>query len=138
MNPVRICWALAAVLLFAFVVFEGVKYGAVAVTVVVVSGLLPDVSLIGAFRERGLLRPERVRFYNLMHRPWIAVVLMTVGATVPLPPLGLGLRGGLEIFLAGLAWLTHIAVDRAAGFGLREPDGRIRPVGVRPAPAPPE
>ncbi len=36
----------------------------------------------------------------------------------------------LEIF--GLAWLSHIVVDRAIGYGLRAPDGTIKPPFYQP------
>ncbi|MBO1902429.1 DUF4260 family protein [Leucobacter weissii] len=127
---IRILWSVLAVALLAFAIFEGVKYGWVAATVLILFGLLPDIALIGAFGGRpGLLRPERVGFYNFLHRPWLPIALIAASLILPLPALGWGLRGGLELFLAGLAWLAHIAVDRAFGFGLRDPEGSIRPVG---------
>lgn len=131
MNSVRAVWTALALALLAFAIFESVKSGWVAAIVVIVFAVLPDVALIGAFREPGLLRPSRVRLYNLLHAPWIPLVLIAVSIILPLPSLGWGLRGGLEPFLAGLAWLTHIAIDRAVGYGVREADGSIRLVGVR-------
>lgn len=123
-------WILFSVGLVALAIFEGVKYGWFAASILIVFALLPDIALIGAFAEQPpLIRPERVRFYNLMHTPWIPSVMMLI-ALAPWPPLGLGLQGGLELFLAGLAWLTHICVDRALGYGLRNADGSIRPSGA--------
>lgn len=135
MNLIRASWTVLAVALLGFAIFESVKYGWVAAAVVIAFAVMPDVALIGAFREPGLMRPSHVRLYNLLHTPWIPLALIAVSITVPLPPLGLGLRGGLQLFLAGLAWLLHIAIDRAVGYGLREPGGSIRPVGVRRVPA---
>lgn len=131
MNIIRILWSLLAVALLVFAVFEGVKYGWVAAGVLVGFAILPDVALIGAFAERGRLRRSRVLAYNLVHQPLIPLAIMLVSIVAPIPTLGWGLRGGLELFLAGLAWLLHIAIDRAAGFGVREADGSIRPVGRR-------
>ena len=131
MNITRMIWGVLGIALLAFAIFESVKYGWVAAAVVFVFAVLPDVALIGAFREAGLLRPERVAFYNTLHAPWIPLALIAVSIIAPLPSLGWGLRGGLELFLAGLAWLMHIALDRAVGYGVRERDGSIRQVGVR-------
>ncbi len=129
MSSTRLRWLLLAVALLAFAVFEAVKYGGVAIAVLGVFLVLPDVALIGAFADRGRLRAERVRAYNLLHAPAVPLVLIAASIVLPLPELGWGLRGGLELFLAGLAWLLHVAVDRAAGYGLRAPDGSVRPVG---------
>ena len=131
MTLVRSLWSIVAVVLLGFAVFESVKYGWVAAGVVLAFAILPDLSLIGAFAQRGRLRPARVRAYNLAHTPWIPLALIAVSVVLPLPALGWGLRGGLELFLAGLAWLLHIAIDRACGYGLRDADGGIRPVGRR-------
>ncbi len=122
-----VLWAALAIVLLAFGVFEAVKYGWVAAGVFVLFLLLPDVALIGAFdgTRRGALLPSRVAFYNALHRPWVPLAMMIASMIIPLPVLGLGLRGGLELFLAGLGWLTHVAADRAFGYGLRAPDGTI-------------
>lgn len=129
MTNTRWAWLVLALILLPFAIFEAVKYGTVATIVLVTFVILPDVSLIGAFADgvKGMrLKPARVRFYNFMHSVWIPLGLMAAAVVVPLPSLGLGLRPGLELFLAGLAWLLHVAADRAAGFDLREPDGSIR------------
>lgn len=126
MNPTRIAWLALALVLLGFSIFEGVKHGWGATAVLLTAGLLPDVALIGAFAGGGMLRPARVAFYNATHTPAFAVALAVIGVGVsfvaPEPV-------WLPVFLAGLAWLTHIAVDRAAGYGLRAPDGSVRPVG---------
>ena len=135
MNLIRIAWGILAVVLIGFAIFEDAKYGGVAIAVLVVFAILPDLSLIGAFAGSGRLRPDRVRLYNLAHAWWLPVALVVASLAVPVPGFGWGLRPGLEIFLAGLAWLAHIAVDRAVGYGLRAPDGSIRPVGRPYVPA---
>ncbi len=135
MNLIRISWGVLALVLVGFAVFEGAKYGGVAIAVLVVFAILPDLSLIGAFAERGRLRPDRVRLYNVAHAWWLPVALIGASLVVPIPGFGWGLRPGLEVFLAGLAWLAHIAVDRVVGYGLRAPDGSIRPVGRPYVPA---
>lgn len=130
----RALWALLALFLVGFAIFEGVKYGWVATAILIAFAVLPDIALIGAFSdERPRIRPESVKFYNLMHSPWIPLAIMLV-ALAPWPSLGWGLRGGLEIFLAGLAWLAHIAVDRAVGYGVRNADGTIRAIDAKGSP----
>jgi hypothetical protein len=66
-----------------------------------------------------------VRFYNLLHAPVLALSLAAIGlillAFLPTRP--------WILMIAGLAWLTHIAVDRAVGYGFRASDGSIVPVG---------
>lgn len=132
---IRILWSLLAVALLAFAIFESVKYGWIVGGVVIAFALLPDIALIGAFdtNRTGMLRPARVVFYNICHTSWLPVVPMAIGALVPLPELG-GVSGGTVLFAAGLAWLLHIATDRAFGYGLRGADGAIRTVGASPAP----
>ncbi|WP_338696871.1 DUF4260 family protein [Streptomyces sp. Q6] len=63
----------------------------------------------------GHVSPETVRVYNTLHDPRLAVGLVAAGALTASRPL----------LLAGLGWTTHIAVDRAFGFGTRRPDGAI-------------
>jgi hypothetical protein len=51
-----------------------------------------------------------------MHRPIVPIVVMAV-------PVALGAGGTAVPFTFGLAWLAHIALDRALGYGLRTADG---------------
>lgn len=131
MNVVRVAWIAAAILLSGFAVFEGVKHGSVAAGTLIAFGILPDLTLIGAFASPGRLRPGRVRAYNAVHLPWAPLALLATGMLVPLPALLGGISVSLAIFLAGLGWLAHVAVDRAAGFGPRAPDGMVRRPGAR-------
>jgi hypothetical protein len=51
---------------------------------------------------------------------------------LPIGPLLLGLISlafGIEWFAGALAWTAHIAIDRAAGYRLRDHDGFIRSSG---------
>lgn len=131
MPSARATWTVLAVALLAFAVFESVQHGWGATVVMAAFAVMPDLSLIGAFAEHGKLRPERVAAYNLLHTPWMPLALVAVGLVIAVAGLGLGDLPRLAPFLAGTAWLTHIAVDRAAGFGLRARDGSIVPVGRR-------
>lgn len=130
MNVIRIAWCVTAFALLGFALFESVKYGWVAAGVFVVFAILPDMPILRGFQSNGIMRVQYVRLYNILHSTWIPLALM-LSAMLPLPPLGWGLRPGLELFLAGIAWLLHISIDRAVGFGMRERDGTIRPVGTR-------
>ena len=84
---------------------------------IVAFGLGPDLALLlgaGSGLESGQLHPRAVPFYNFAHRFWGPVVLGTVALAASLPSAWL---------VGGLAWATHIAVDRAVGYGLRTRDG---------------
>lgn len=130
MNTVRFFWCLAAVFLVGFAIFESIKYGWVAACVIVGFSIFPDVPILPGFRGDGLLKARYVGLYNVLHSTWIPLAFM-LAAMAPIPALGWGLRPGKELFLAGVAWLLHITVDRAVGFGVRERDGSIRRVGTR-------
>lgn len=84
-------------------------------------GAMPDLALflgIGAGLAKGQLHPRAVPAYNALHRfagpPALGVVV--VAASLP-----------AGYLVGALAWALHIAVDRAAGYGLRTPDGFQRP-----------
>lgn len=114
----RLLWSVLALVLIGFCVFESVKHGWLFCGVILVFAVLPDVALIGASAagRPGALRPTRVVAYNLVHRVWIPVAFLLVGAFT-----------SALLFVAGTAWLAHVAVDRALGFGLRTVDGSTRP-----------
>ncbi len=122
---IRILWILAALILVPFAIYEAFASGWLAAGVIVLFLLLPDIALVGAFDpdRQGMLRPRSVAFYNALHRPWAPLAIGALG--IALTAAG----GSALVFFAGLAWLAHIAADRALGYGLRDPDGSIRPVG---------
>src|SRR6187200_390261 len=77
-----------------------------------VAFVLPDVALLaGAARglERGQLAPRAVPLYNALHHPAGPLLAVIVAAAL-LPDAWLA---------AALAWGAHVAMDRAAGYGLR-------------------
>jgi hypothetical protein len=78
--------------------------------------LAPDLTMLaGLARDMprdGRMPPRAVPFYNAAHA--LAGPLALTAAGVLTGPLILGL---------GLTWLSHVLVDRAAGYGLRTPQG---------------
>lgn len=127
MGYSRVVWGMSALLWLIITVLWCVWFGAPAVAVAVAFAILPDIALIGAFAEKGRLKPERVAFYNAMHNALVAVAVLAVGLVI------FFLTGGMDggswfLGIAGLAWFVHIAADRALNFGRRAPDGSIIPV----------
>lgn len=128
MGYSRVTWGLSAAVWLVVIVLGYVMWGMPAGLVALFFGLLPDVSLIGAFSgQQGKLKPSRVRFYNLMHTMYIPMGMVVVGIAL------FFMTGGYEsgiwaLAIAGLAWFVHIAADRAFGFGFRDTDGSIIPV----------
>lgn len=131
--PVRIHWTWLGLWAFltVFAVFEVVKHGyvngtatdAALLTATAVGFFVaPDLTfLIGAGQPaaKGSLPVRAVPWYNTMHRMWIPLTLTTI-IGIALAPLALIPLAG---FIGGLSWMAHIALDRAAGYGLRNPDG---------------
>jgi hypothetical protein len=107
--------ALAAGLLgaaVAVVVTTGAGWAWVAAAFVA-----PDVALLlGAGRglAPGQLHPRAVPLYNAFHHPAGPIALAALWAA------GLAGAGPLA---AALAWGAHIAMDRAAGYGMRTRSG---------------
>ncbi|WP_217912906.1 DUF4260 family protein [Miltoncostaea marina] len=80
-------------------------------------GAGPDLALLagaGGGMAQGRLHPRAVPLYNALHRPAVPAAML---AAVLVAGLGAGPAVG------ALAWGIHIAVDRAAGYGLRDRDG---------------
>ncbi len=122
MNRTQGLWLLVTLLALGGCIALGIQLGWFATGIIIVAAVLPDVALIGAFAEEGRLRPERVKFYNTFHSLALAIPVTLVGALTAL------LTQNFILLLVGLAWFTHIAIDRACGYRLREPDGSIRPI----------
>ena len=125
----------------------GLAVGALAVVVVIRAGfgaalglaifcaVAPDFTMLIGFRSslaRGQLSPKAVPFYNAVHRVWGPLALVVLYFLLYV----LGIHQ-LALLAGGLAWLTHVAVDRTFGFGLRDQAGFQRqrsdmPGGTRP------
>lgn len=124
MGFLRVTWGMSAAVWFVMIILCCVMWGWPAVIIAVVFGLLPDVSLIGAFAEHGRLKPERVKLYNTLHTMTVPLVLLALGVIIFVITGGFE-NGFWQLALAGLAWFVHIAADRAFGFWLRNADGSI-------------
>jgi hypothetical protein len=111
----RIGRAALALALLAATAFEATRHAAYGWAAI---GLLaPDLSLLGGGGPglaKGQLAARAVSRYNAVHRYWGPIALMLAALPDAVP---------LAVFIVGLSWATHIAVDRALGFGLRTPDG---------------
>lgn len=124
MGFLRLTWGMSAAVWFVMIVLCCVMWGWPAATIAIIFGILPDISLIGAFAERGRLKPSKVKFYNTMHTMTIPVIMLIVGVILFFLT-GAFPDGFYGLALAGLAWFVHIAADRTLGFGPRAADGTI-------------
>jgi hypothetical protein len=119
------------VFLTAFTVFEVAKHGyvhgsALEATVLTATAVgffvAPDLTFLigyGQPAQKGHLAKQAVPWYNAMHRISIPLLLTSI-IGVALAPLAFW---SLALFIAGLSWMAHIALDRSAGYGLRAADG---------------
>ena len=127
----RITWFVAWAFFTAFAIFEVVKHGylngswveAVILTSAAIGFFIaPDLTfLIGAGEpvEKTYIPRRAVPFYNALHRLWVPLAATTI-VGVAFAPLN---TFGLALFIGGLSWTAHIALDRTAGYGLRNADG---------------
>lgn len=82
-----------------------------------VFGLGPDLALFlgfGAGLAKGQLHPRAVPAYNLLHRFSGPLVLaaLSISGLLPRP-----------LLVGALAWMLHVTLDRALGYGLRTRGG---------------
>jgi hypothetical protein len=113
----RMGWLTLGVFCMAFAVFEIVKHGGGALALGLGFLIAPDLAMLvganGRLAKRQLA-PRAVRYYNAVHRVWGPLALL-VACTFWI--------NSAALFTGGLAWLAHVAVDRAVGYGLRAPSG---------------
>lgn len=113
---VRIGYALAGLAALAVAVHVAIQGDGQAVTAAVVLAIAPDVPLAFGFTsglEKGRLHPRAVPAYNATHRLVGPTVVLVLGFLLLSHTLG----------AAGFAWLAHVLIDRACGFGLRTREG---------------
>jgi hypothetical protein len=116
----RAGWLGLGLAALAFGGLEAANHGPWALALLITFVIAPDLTfLVGLGRagqmERGQLPPAAVPWYNAAHRVWVPTLLLVAYAVSPL--------SWAPLFAAGLGWLAHIAIDRAAGFGLRSAAG---------------
>jgi hypothetical protein len=78
--------------------------------------LMPDLALLAGIAPnlaKGQLHPRAVPLYNALHHP-AGPILFALASLAGL---------GTPWLAAALAWGTHIAVDRAVGYGPRTREG---------------
>ncbi|MEP6811834.1 MAG: DUF4260 family protein [Actinomycetota bacterium] len=112
----RLGYAAFAVLMLTAAVLEAVQHGT-GYWPMAVFGLGPDVALfvgVGRGLAKGQLHPRAVGLYNLLHRFWGPVALAALASFDVI---------SVGFLIGALAWLFHIALDRAVGYGLRTRDG---------------
>ena len=130
----RLAWLVVGVALVAFSVYEVVVHE-LGPAPIVIFVLLPDLAFlagVGMPHARGQLPARAVPVYNFAHRPVVPLFLIALALAALL-----GIRilvhepaqfetarhVPLIAYVAGIAWLAHVALDRAVGFGLRTKDG---------------
>jgi hypothetical protein len=112
----RLAWLALGLGALAFAIVEVVTHGLGPIPIVWFL-IMPDLAFlvgIGQPHDQGQLPARAVPLYNLLHRPALPLALFCLAALAHLD---------LFWFAGGLAWLAHVAIDRAAGYGLRIPDG---------------
>jgi len=109
-------WLLAGFALVTASVVSAVS-GGVGASPILVFAMAPDLAFLagaGQAVARGQLAPRAVPVYNVLHHPTLPMTIAAASAV-----------GFLSTWWlpAALAWLAHIAFDRAAGYGLRTREG---------------
>ena len=115
MRGRRLLYAPLALALLGFAISEVVVEDT-GLWQLLVFAVLPDLALflgIGGGLARGQLHPRAVPLYNALHHPAGPLLAVIVAAAL-LPDAWLA---------AALAWGAHVAMDRAAGYGLRTREG---------------
>jgi hypothetical protein len=115
---------IVGLLLLAVAVAEIVLHGGATIWTALLGLVGPDLVLfvgIGRPHEPGQLPRVAVPVYNMLHRPWLPLIMLVVVAVDDQTN-----AQAAPYFVGALAWLAHIALDRALGFNLRARDGSIR------------
>ena len=116
----RAGWLGTGLAALAFGGLEVANHGPWALAGLIAFLIAPDLTFLAGLKqakamEPGQLPPVAVPWYNAAHRAWVPVLLLVAYTVSPL--------GWAPLFAAGLGWLAHIAIDRAAGYGLRSATG---------------
>lgn len=111
----RAGWLALGLAFVGFALFEIVKHDLGLAPLVFL--ILPDLAFVvglGEAHDPRRLPGRAVPLYNLLHQPLLPLGLVAVLSFVDL---------GLVPFAGALLWFAHVALDRAAGYGQRTPDG---------------
>src|SRR4029079_10452926 len=120
----RLAWLATGAASTAFAIFEGVVHDLRPLPLPVFA-LLPDATVLAALGQphaRGQLPPRAVPLYNAAHRLVIPIALIAATRVVLIVVRALNLppdqfeatrSDPLVVYVAGLAWLAHLAFDRA-------------------------
>ncbi|MFE4336378.1 hypothetical protein ACFRQM_45655 [Streptomyces sp. NPDC056831] len=101
----RSAWGVFGLLLLAWTVFEAAKHTGFTTPFAVIGLLMP-------FLTR--LAPSSAAVQHTLLRVWIPFAVMAICSAIP------GSSDNTAApFTFGMAWLTHIALRRALGYGLR-------------------
>lgn len=114
----RLIWVAIAVVLIPLVIWlaRDQGHGWIALAF----GLMPDISLLYGMSpslNKGQIHPRAVPLYNILHSAGGPLVTILAGLSGPAPG---------WMLVAGLAWLAHVAFDRAIGYGLRDKNGYVK------------
>ncbi|MFE4413117.1 hypothetical protein ACIQFZ_38580 [Streptomyces sp. NPDC093064] len=101
----RFAWGVFGLFLLAWTVFEAAKHTGLTIPFAVTGLLVP-------FLTR--LAPGSAAVQHTLLRVWIPFAVMAICSIIPGPS-----DNTVAPFTFGMAWLTHIALRRALGFGLR-------------------
>lgn len=124
-NVVRVLFGVAGMALLVALGFQVAAAGGWAWALAGFSLIAPDLAFLAAIGAPGPHRPgvlpaQAVPYYNATHRLGPPLVLTVVSFAAGWPA---------AIGVVALGWLAHVALDRAAGYGLRAADGTRKPVG---------
>ncbi|MER6917177.1 hypothetical protein ABT354_36515 [Streptomyces sp. NPDC000594] len=119
-GGVRLAWGALGTFLLAWDVFEMAKHQGWVIPGALVGAALPLLPrLVGRGRaEAGRLPSGLVPAHNLLNRAAIPFGIMVVFTFLGDKPEDIAAP-----FTFGMAWLTGVALSRAAGFGLATPEG---------------
>ena len=111
----RLGWLIAGLAVAGFAALQIMRHDLGLAPIVFL--ILPDLAFLvglGDAHEPRQMPARAVPPYNLLHQPLLPLALIGVLSFVDL---------GLVLFTGALMWFAHIALDRAAGYGQRTPDG---------------
>jgi len=114
----RLIWTIIAVVTIPTVIWLARERG--DGWIALAFAIMPDIGLVYGISPNlahGQLNPRAVPLYNALHSAGGPLITILAGLSGPAPD---------WLLVAGLAWLAHVAFDRAIGYGLRDKNGYVR------------